>query len=216
MLQTNLEKIANIEKCISKLDKLDKLDAIKISIKDIEVKLYDMDHRLTSVEKNTNALESTAQFLSDEYNTVKKNQSEQNKQLAEHSKTIYDLSTEYQCRKESLMDIQSHYCQIKTQLLDSKCREMRGNLVFTNIDEILNTNAYGKPYENTANVLSEFLSARLHLTDIQFERVHRVPTNADTSRKFPRPIIAKFPYFKDRETVRRSGQETAWNKIWHK
>ncbi|KAH3721414.1 hypothetical protein DPMN_064337 [Dreissena polymorpha] len=51
MLQTNLEKIANIEKCISKLDKLDKLDAIEISIKDIEVKLYDMDHRLTSVEK---------------------------------------------------------------------------------------------------------------------------------------------------------------------
>ena len=173
MLQTNLEKIANIEKCIGKLDKLDKLDAIEISIKDIEVKLYDMYHRLTSVEKNTNALESTAQFLSDEYDTVKKNQSEQNKQLAEHSKTIHDLSTKNQCLKESLMDIQSQYCQIKTQLLDSKCREMRDNLVFTNIDEILNTNAYGKQYENTENVLSEILSARLHLTDIKFERVHQ-------------------------------------------
>ena len=85
---------------------------------------------------------------------------------------------------------------------------MRDNLVFTNIDEILNTNAYGKPYENT-----EFFSARLHLTDIKFEPVHRVPTNADISRKFTRPIIAKFCYFKDREAVRSSGHLLRGKKL---
>ena len=35
-------------------------------------------------------------FLSDEHDTAKKNQSEQNEQLAEHSYTSNDLSTENQ------------------------------------------------------------------------------------------------------------------------
>ncbi|KAH3870734.1 hypothetical protein DPMN_033926 [Dreissena polymorpha] len=70
MLQTNVEKVANIEKCISKQDKL---DAIEISIKDIEENCTIWITDCLALKKTTNALESIAQFLSDEYDTVKKN-----------------------------------------------------------------------------------------------------------------------------------------------
>ena len=95
--------------------------------------------------------------------------------------------------------------QINTKVVvDSKCREMRDNLVFTNIGEVLETNSSGILHENTEQVLTGFLATKLRLDNIKFERVHRVPTNHVPDRVGPRPIVAKFTYFKDREAVRRS------------
>ena len=94
---------------------------------------------------------------------------------------------------------------MKAQLVDSKCREMRDNLVFTNIEEVMKTSFTGKLFEDTETVLSDFLCSKLNLNSIKFERVHRMPSNRDPQRNTPRPIVAKFTYFKEREEVRRSG-----------
>jgi len=79
---------------------------------------------------------------------------------------------------------------------------MRDNLLLTNISEQLQVNNNGRPFEETENVLSKFTEERLNITNLQFERVHRIPK---TYRETVKPIVAKFSFFEDRETARRSG-----------
>ena len=48
-----------------------------------------------------------------------------------------------------------------------------------------------------------------YLTDIKIERAHRIRQRAGRYHEGPRrpaPIVAKFSFFKDRETIRKSGR----------
>lgn len=78
---------------------------------------------------------------------------------------------------------------------------MRDNLLFTNIPEQTKINNEGRRYEDTEDVLSKFIENRINITDVKFERVQPMGPRRDT----PKPIVAKFSFFKDREAVRRSG-----------
>lgn len=80
---------------------------------------------------------------------------------------------------------------------------MRDNLVFTNIPEHIQDHS-GRRYEDTETVLTTFIQDKLQITDLKFERVHRVPDSKQRKDK-PRPIVAKFSLFKEREAVRKSG-----------
>ena len=83
-----------------------------------------------------------------------------------------------------------------------KCRSMRDNLVFTTIQEHEN--------KDTEQVLKSFLRDRLAITDVSYERVHRIgrkiqqPVWGQTVR--PPVIVAKFTFFKDRERIRKSAK----------
>lgn len=81
---------------------------------------------------------------------------------------------------------------------------MRDNLLFTNIPEQTTVNNEGRRYEDTEAVTSKLIENRLNITDVKFERVHRVQPMGPR-RDTPKPIVAKFSFFKDREAVRRSG-----------
>ena len=81
---------------------------------------------------------------------------------------------------------------------------MRENLIFTGIDEdetdVTNENCEGK--------LKEFLSSKLNIHDeMPLDRMHRLG-KYKSQQSFPRPIIAKFHRFRDREKVRFAAAET--------
>jgi len=171
----------------------------------MNVKESDMDERLKVVEKSTNELQDSAQFLSREYDSMTSRISDNKNVLSDHNKDIRMLSKENEELKTSLEEIRDLHKQLKDQLIDTKRREMRDNLIFHNIEEKRQRDKYGKVFEDTEAVLNEFIESRLELENIKFERVHRMPTNYDPKRTDPRPIVAKFSYFKDREAVRRSG-----------
>jgi hypothetical protein len=73
---------------------------------------------------------------------------------------------------------------------------MKYNVIFENISE----ETFDPPAaENTEDVLRKFIRDELHITDeIHFQNVHRLKVCRD--RKL-RGIIARFVYFKDKETV---------------
>ena len=90
-------------------------------------------------------------------------------------------------------------CEMKEDLMDMKSRSMRDNLLFTNISK--------HEHEDTELILTNFLKDRMNITDISFERVHRMGRVYQQPRgqpARPRTIVAKFTYFKDRERVRKS------------
>ena len=81
-------------------------------------------------------------------------------------------------------------------------RSMRDNLLFFSIPE--------KENENTESELQGFIAQKLPSLKIpkpiHFERVHRIgnPKKPNTN---PRPIVAKFSNYKDREAVRHSAKD---------
>ncbi|KAK7907386.1 hypothetical protein WMY93_015998 [Mugilogobius chulae] len=100
---------------------------------------------------------------------------------------MHTMSTEHKRLKETILDIQT--------------RSMRDNLIFTGIPE--------KAPEDSESSLKNFMSTQLKLSPdtiqgITFHRVHRFGKRADNK---PRPLIAKFEHFKDKELVKSKGRE---------
>ncbi|MEW8547164.1 MAG: hypothetical protein AB2693_26940 [Candidatus Thiodiazotropha sp.] len=86
---------------------------------------------------------------------------------------------------------------------------MRDNLVFTGIEE---PEALDGEYENTEKVLCEFLETEMNINKpISFHRVHRIG-NKMYNYDSPRPIVAKFEHFKEREEVRFTAPKTLKGK----
>ena len=52
--------------------------------------------------------------------------------------------------------------------------------------------------------MSSFLRQHLQINDVKFDRVHRIAPTQRSRRDTPRPIVAKFTLFKEREVVRRA------------
>ena len=94
-------------------------------------------------------------------------------------------------------------------ITDLQCRSMRDNLLFTGIEE---PELREGEYEDTEKLLCDFLRNEMQIgSQIPFHRVHRV---GPYERQFdtPRPIVAKFERFKDREIVRMAAPKTLKGK----
>ncbi|MEW8545700.1 MAG: hypothetical protein AB2693_19435, partial [Candidatus Thiodiazotropha sp.] len=99
--------------------------------------------------------------------------------------------------------------KMEEKLIEVQWRGMRENLIFTGIAE--KNLPYGE-FENVELTLKNFLRDEMNITqEIQFDRVHRVG-KFDRNQTFPRPIIAKFEKFKDKELVRLSASKTLVGK----
>lgn len=82
---------------------------------------------------------------------------------------------------------------------------MRENLIFTGIPE---SEVRRGEQENCEAIIREFLKSEMNITpDIQFDRVHRLG-RYQSNQQNPRPIIAKFTNYKDKELVRQSAPKT--------
>ena len=85
-----------------------------------------------------------------------------------------------------------------------ECFNKRNNIKFFGISD----NEQESP-EDTEAVLRDFLHKEMklskkHLDDIEFERVHRIPTRVREGKKnqHPRPIVAKISFFKDKQQIK--------------
>ena len=105
-------------------------------------------------------------------------------------------------------DMQFEQRKSENTITDLQCRSMQDNLIFTNIAEIKYTEV--NQYENTEQTLRKFLAEEMGIhKPIEFARVHRLGIYDElTAETSPRPIIAKFERFKDREHVRSLAAET--------
>lgn len=159
-----------------------------------------VETRLDKAESVVDGVEKSVSFLSEKYDDYKVERDAEKVKMKTLDKRVTNIKSETDELKEMLSQVQKLNLEMKEEVLDLKSRNMRDNLVFTNIPE--------RNEEDTEAVLTEFFENKLHIRNICFERVHRIRLKNPTSHQGPkiRPIIAKFTFFKDRERVRKSGR----------
>ena len=113
-----------------------------------------------------------------------------------------EVSNDTQENKElrkAIIEMKKMNCEMKGDLIDMKSRSMIDYFLFTDISEHEN--------EVIEQVLKNFLSDKVIITDVSFERVHRrgrVYHRPSRQAVRPQSIVAKFTFFKERKRVRNS------------
>ncbi|KAL4217302.1 hypothetical protein ACF0H5_023753 [Mactra antiquata] len=211
-IETNVSKLLPIEQDLSKL---------KLKVNDLELTNKSIVNRLAEVENFC----QTFSDISDDSITFKRNVQEEITQIKSKNDAYEsDLS----CIKQQ--NIELHEC-----LLNTQTRAMENNLIFFGIDEARpdktsqqdNTNKNVKPQrEDTEQVLRDMMKSQLdenetiisqfplNTSEMKFNKLFRVenPNKVnDTGR--PRPVVAVFERYAQRESIRRAG--LALNKIRH-
>ena len=94
--------------------------------------------------------------------------------------------------------------QLERRVVKQECFNRRNNIKFVSISD----NEQESP-EDTEAVLRNFLHKEMklpkkHLDEIEFERVHRIPTRIREEKRnqHPRPITAKVSFFKDKQQIK--------------
>ncbi|XP_061196027.1 uncharacterized protein LOC133204318 [Saccostrea echinata] len=97
--------------------------------------------------------------------------------------------------------------KLQSSVTDLQARSVRDNLVFSGIPE--------HAWEDTERLLQDFIQRRFRLGyDISFERVHMVGKWSEFN-EYPRNIVAKFSFFKDREFIRtNAARRFSGTKVW--
>ncbi|KAJ8307756.1 hypothetical protein KUTeg_014692 [Tegillarca granosa] len=194
------ELFSRLENMSAKLSTLDTVNEtvnkIKSQLNSVEQETKRLDGKIKDIEKST---ESISQFFDEQKQSVDsikcviKDMTKQiNNQAADIDKTFVEVKSEND--------------RLKHELLDIKMRSMRDNLLFFNITE---TNG-----EDCVNVIDEFCGNKLGIRDakdIKIDRAHRIGKYRDNK---PRPIVAKFNFYGDRERIRKLGKEKLDGKTY--
>nr|XP_061817129.1 uncharacterized protein LOC133606803 [Nerophis lumbriciformis] len=158
----------------------------------IDKRLTCLDGRLALVEvlhKEFQAIRESLEFGQQQVISLTK----ENAALRESVKSLTDGVTQLTRESRSM----------KETMLDLQARSMRDNLVFAGIPE--------KTEEDPEETIKSFMEHQLKLPadtirNITFHRVHRLGAKKPENRR-PRPIVAKFEHFKQKEWVRNQGRE---------
>ena len=120
--------------------------------------------------------------------------------------SLYDKVEQLEADRQKLNESNQ---RLNETVIDLQCRSMRDNLIFTGIEE---PDYRVDQQEDTEQVLCEFLKYEMNIEpNISFHRVHRLGYNQRYT-DYPRPIVAKFEHFKDRELVRLAAPKTLRGK----
>ena len=128
---------------------------------------------------------------------MEKKASELEESIQFNEDNISDLKKE---SKESKFEIND----LRKQLLYLETYSRRENVKFFGIDEVVPASEVDSPTEDTRDLVFKFLGNKLRIENprgrIEFQRVHRLGKPNNSSDK-PRPIIARFLRYSDKEMV---------------
>ena len=145
------------------------------------------------------SVEKSVEFISTQYDAMIEDGEADRAKVKSMESEVSDVKQENKELRKATLEMKKMNCEMKEDLIDMKSRSMKDNLLFTDISEHEN--------EDTEQVLKNFLSDKMSITDVSFERVHRVGRvyNRPSGQAVrPRSIVAKFSFFKDRERERKS------------
>ena len=167
--------------CSKKLDgiqeKLDKVLSMLPEIKQLQAKVV-------KLEKEKNALKESLELSQAEIAELKNEAASTVTKLAAASDKIAKVD------------------QLERRLIKQECHNRRNNIKFFGIQD----DDHESP-KDTERKLRQFLQKEMkipsgELEDIEFERVHRIPTRPKEDKNQPRPIIAKVSFFQDKEFIK--------------
>lgn len=167
------------------LKKLEKLDTI-------EATLNDVSSRLAKSELAVAKLQTDAGVMKKSITEMDKGLSSLNEEVAELRSQIEEKGKEIE--------------KVRTKHLYLESYSRRENLKFFGIPEREVSASEGGEAINTSDIVYEFMANALGLEDprnnIEIQRVHRIGKSVDGK---PRPILARFLRFPDRERVYQAG-----------
>lgn len=195
----------------------------------IESKIENQNMRMTSMETQINQLTSFKQTLvqnAKKVETLTVDMKSIQTKMNEYDKCIQSYSdicdgitssnseTESQLnylmtKVGSLEEVQNQLetkqSETEEKIIDVQWRTMRENLIFSGIPE---SDVRRGEQEDCEALIKEFLRSEMNITtDILFDRVHRLG-KFKQNQLYPRPVIAKFTNYKDKEHVRRCAPRT--------
>lgn len=175
--------------------KLNKLDTIERRLTDLERNSTSVNTELKEMKVKVDGIESSMSFINKQYE-------DQRKEISDITKSVSEITNANNTMMKELNSMRSDFENLNERHLDLQMRSMRDNLIF---EGILETQE-----ENTEEILKEFLKSEMNITDEpQFHRVHRMGRKTQGR---PRPIVAKFVLFTDREKVRKAAATTLRGK----
>ena len=205
----------------------------------IEASVLKQNDRIGSVEKQVSGLNNLKQSMTKLQISSESNERETKKlssKMAEYDNTIHtysemcdDIKSEQTtCRAENneiyerleylereQQELKDAVVKSDKTIIDLQCRSMRDNLIFTGISEpqYSGENAEAE-FEDVEQSLRTFLTDEMQISRyMPFHRVHRLNSLERGRRnEGPKPIIAKFERFSDREYVRGQAPKTLVNK----
>ncbi|KAL3969407.1 suppressor of tumorigenicity protein 14 [Sarotherodon galilaeus] len=157
--------------------------------KDIADILESIDKRLSSFDARLSLVE----ILHREFKCLRESLEFSQQQVETLAAENATLRESVKCLTENVTQLNRENKKIKETVIDLQARSMRDNLVFSGIPEAAGEDAETTLPEDTVK-------------NIVFDRVHRLgPIRAAAGR--PRPIVAKFGHFKQKEHVKSRGRE---------
>ena len=180
------------------LERPAKLNVIERRLNNLYTTMANIEGAISSLDKNVAQLKAKSQTTFESVNKLEQS-------VEFNASDIADL-------KRDLLELKFVNENLKKKFLYSEYDSRRENLKFICIVESSSDSTdnqiAAKPNhslhsENTKDVLFKFLEDELNITDarkkIEFQRVHRL--GRPRSSGDPRPIIARFPRYQDREEV---------------
>lgn len=195
-LQNQNDKMAHLE------NKMSEIDIVKENVTKCESSLNVMGSDISQTNKKIVSYNESIKKYSDMCDGIISDQNYTDSAINSLFKRVEHLEKEQDLLK-------TNTTQSASAITDLQCKSMRDNLIFTGIEE---PELYEGDYENTEKVLCEFLENEMNIDKtIPFHRVHRIG-NFESDYDSPRPIVAKFERFKDREKVRLAATRTLKDK----
>ena len=195
-LRLQNDRMTNIE------TKVSEIGSLKQSVAQLQITTDCQDRDISEANRKIREYDSSIQTYSDMCDDIRSDKRLQDAEIADLRAQVNVLQGDNDSMKIKLSEAES-------TITDLQCRSMRDNLIFTGIKE---PEYIPDQPEDTELSLREFLSAEMDIfIQLPFHRVHRLG-NYEKSNDGPRPIIAKFERFKDREYVRHKAPKTLKGK----
>ena len=189
-------KILHLEKSVTEIN------AVKTSVSQIQSNLASLDKDVNKINTNMLDYDLSIQTYSDLCDDVIQDRKQSDTRINE----LCERMDQLEGHVTGLSEKQS---KIDDTVVDLQCRSMRDNLIFTGIQEV---QLEDDEYEDVEKSLNTFLEIQMGIRKLfDFHRVHRLGAYKGPEAD-PRPIIAKFEHFKDREYVRSQAPKTLRDK----
>lgn len=182
-IESHVTKIQEIQVTLAALTT--KIDSNEHEIKLIHVKNPELSDKIKKMETVSRDTETSAQALSDLYDSVSTAVDRNSKEVKECSKNIQNIqSARMTAPTADMTSFRKDHDQLQRAITDLQCRSMKCNLIFTGLSESYN--------ENTEGLLRDFIYSELGIDEfMQFGNVHRFGRRRG---RRPRAIVARFVY----------------------
>ena len=173
-METNIEK---------------RIDDLNQSMLSVSSRVRTLENRSNELKAKITECESSCQCVSNLFDQVEKQCKTNTRNIIHFDSRIKKLEEKPVVQPVIQPVVESEEIKsLKESVLDLKCRSMKNNLIFTELNRVQN--------EDTEDLLRGFLHHELEINyRIEFGNVHRFKTRSGDNRR--PPIVARFLYHSD-------------------